>query len=374
VNVTDRSNTGRAPSRAGSPAVALLLGAWLLALRPAATAGETTPKSASPTASAPAPSLPVESSPLPELLSQTGLYRAGSTSEVASSNWTYSPQYPLWSDGALKRRWIGLPQGTQIDASNPEEWVFPVGTRFWKEFDFGGERVETRYIERLSDGTYSYASYVWDRTLGDARLAPQSGLLGVCEITPGVRHDVPSRGDCRVCHEGRATPILGFSALQLSPDRDRLAPHAESVPAGAVNLRTLLDRDLLVNQPQTWLTHAPRIDAPSATARAAFGYLYGNCAHCHNAHGSLAKLGLVLDPTTAPQGYRAALASVVHRASTYRLPGTERSARITPGKPDQSALWFRMQSRFAAAQMPPLGTKLVDRDAVRLLDRFIHQL
>jgi hypothetical protein len=353
---------GRAPGRVGSRGVALLLGACLLVLPPAAP-----PK-------VPASLLPVESSPLPELLSQTGLYRAGSTNEVSSANWAYSPQYPLWSDGALKRRWIGLPQGTQIDASNPEEWQFPVGTRFWKQFDFGGERVETRYIERLSDGTYRYASYVWERALGDARLAPESGLPGAHEISPGVQHDVPSRGDCRVCHEGRATPILGFRALQLSPDRDRLAPHAESVPASALSLRTLLERGLLANPPQAWLTHAPRIDAPSATARAAVGYLYGNCSHCHNSHGPLASLRLDLDPTTAPQGYRAALDSVVRQASTYRLPGAERSTRVMPGKPDQSVLWFRMQSRFAAAQMPPLGTKLVDWDAVRLLDRFIHQL
>jgi len=33
--------------------------------------------------------------------------------------------------------------------------------------------------------------------------------------------------DCRACHEGRTTPVLGFSALQLSPDRDPNAPHAQ---------------------------------------------------------------------------------------------------------------------------------------------------
>ncbi len=91
-----------------------------------------------------------ELAPLPGRLSQTGLYRAGSSTEIAPDHLPYAPQYPLWSDGASKRRWIWLPPGTQIDASDPDRWQFPIGTRFWKEFSFG-ERTETRYLERLSD-------------------------------------------------------------------------------------------------------------------------------------------------------------------------------------------------------------------------------
>lgn len=110
------------------------------------------------------------------------------------------------------------------------------------------------------------------------------------------------------------------------------------------------------------------------TARAAAGYLYGNCAHCHNARGPLSKLDLELDADITAQCYREVLASIAGHASNYRLPGAESSQRIVPGKPEQSVLWFRMQSRFSAAQMPPLGTKLVEREAIRLIEHFIHQL
>ena len=47
--------------------------------------------------------------PLPQRLSDTGLFVAGSTSEIAPGSVAFSPQYPLWSDGATKRRWIALP-------------------------------------------------------------------------------------------------------------------------------------------------------------------------------------------------------------------------------------------------------------------------
>ncbi len=107
-----------APRGTWAIAAALALGALLAQPAPADPRRETALKSvgkAARVAAAPA----VQISPLPALLSGTGLYRSGSTSEVAPQNWPYSPQYPLWSDGALKRRWISLPLGTTIDASNP---------------------------------------------------------------------------------------------------------------------------------------------------------------------------------------------------------------------------------------------------------------
>ena len=44
--------------------------------------------------------------PLPQRLSGTGLFVVGSTSEVRREHLTFTPQYPLWSDGATKRRWL----------------------------------------------------------------------------------------------------------------------------------------------------------------------------------------------------------------------------------------------------------------------------
>src|SRR5947209_7643500 len=82
----------------------------------------------------------------PVHLRETGLYAPGSSERIATDALPFSPQYPLWSDGAEKRRWIRLPRGTQIDARDPDHWVFPVGTRIWKEFSLG-RRLETRMLE-----------------------------------------------------------------------------------------------------------------------------------------------------------------------------------------------------------------------------------
>ena len=114
------------------------------------------------------------STPLPQRLSETGLYAAGSVTTARADNITFAPQYPLWSDGTRKRRWIYLPPGTAVDASHIDAWEFPVGTRLWKEFGYD-RPVETRFIERLADGSWRFATYVWNEAGTDAVLAAEDG-------------------------------------------------------------------------------------------------------------------------------------------------------------------------------------------------------
>ena len=94
----------------------------------------------------------------------------------------YAPQYPLWSDGASKRRWIRLPPGSSIDASDPDHWLFPVGTKFWKEFSFG-RRVETRFMQLAADRRWTRATYQWSADEREAPLAPERGVPGAASIS-----------------------------------------------------------------------------------------------------------------------------------------------------------------------------------------------
>lgn len=312
--------------------------------------------------------------PLPRRLSETGLFVEGSTTRIAAGNLTYAPQYPLWSDGATKRRFMRLPDGGAIDARDPDQWQFPVGTRFWKEFSVG-RRVETRFIERVADGSYRFASYVWAEDGGDAWLAPDGARV---TLPDGSRHDVPAQDDCRACHDGRRTPILGVNALQLSHDRDPLAPHREATPPGGVDLKRLAAAGQLTGVSAHRVHQPPRIDARSPRERAALGYLYGNCSGCHNARGPLASLGLDFDQhvqRAAGERPRTPLPSALGVPSGFAIPDVARSLRIAPRRPELSAVAYRMGSRFPATQMPPLGTRRVDEQALALVRSWItHDL
>jgi hypothetical protein len=307
----------------------------------------------------------------PETLQETGLYADFATLAVDPGHLAFSPQYPLWSDGALKRRWISLPPGTAIDGSDPDAWVFPVGTRLWKEFSFNGQRVETRYLERRADG-WRYAAYAWSPDGNEARLAPERGKRGAYPLAGRKAHTIPGVSDCKACHQGGRSEVLGFSALQLSPDRDPGAPHAETRPDPGVDLDDLIDKGLLVGAPKP--PEAPRIAARSSTERAALGYLHGNCGHCHNEQGPLQNVGLFLRHAFETKA-QLAVASTVGRAVRKPAPGQSSDAvlRVDPGHPERSALMQRAGSRYPALQMPPLGTELVDDEALALLRRWIAE-
>jgi hypothetical protein len=315
---------------------------------------------------------------LPARLADTGLFADGEHTTTHADVLPFSPQYPLWSDGAAKRRWLRLPPGSFIDASRPDAWEFPPGTRLWKEFSHQGQRIETRYIARRLDGRWQYATYLWDAGGRDARLAPPRGVAALpVAAAPGGRYEIPARSDCTACHEGAAVPVLGVGALQLSPERDPLAVHGQPIAPDEIDLRALVARGWLRHLPPALLADPPRIAAASATERAALGYLHANCGHCHNADDGAPVRLVLAQSAAAPEASRArVLASLVDAPSRFRPHGATDSPRIVaPGMPDASLLAQRMRSRAPTLQMPPLGTQRPDAEALALVERWItHDL
>jgi hypothetical protein len=312
----------------------------------------------------------------PPTLRETGLYANFAALTIDPHNLPYAPQYPLWSDGATKRRWIHLPPGKTIDASDPDVWLFPAGTKLWKEFSFHGRPVETRLLESLGEGVWRFASYVWNADQTDAVLAPAAGIRNIVEIEPGIRHNIPAVFDCKACHSSRKDEALGFSALQLSPDRDPRAPHAEAPPAGAVNLNTLIEHHLLRGFPAALARRPLRINAPTPTDRAALGYLHANCGNCHNPGGAAEVLNLQLRHLVAPGATgEPALATGVNKSGEFAIPGAPpgETRFIRPGDPAHSSVLYRMATRNPLEQMPALGTKIADAEAVQLIRRWIQE-
>ena len=308
----------------------------------------------------------------PQRLRDTGLYDDWDAKTVGPGKIRFAPQYPLWTDGARKTRWLQIPQGTWIDASDPDAWKFPVGTRFWKEFAFE-RRAETRLIE-LTRGGWRYATYVWNDEETEAVLAPERGISRGMVIRGNVRHAIPSRSDCTSCHEAGPSRILGFSALQLSDDRDPNAPHAERVPEGGMTLGALVARGVVRGLPRGADRTAPRIAAKTPTERAALGYLYGNCSYCHTSKGELANLNMSFDyPIARTEPLAPAVRTTVEQLSKFQPATWTNAERVCVANPDQSVLVARMPSRNPVLQMPPVGTRLVDDAAVALIRKWISE-
>ena len=80
--------------------------------------------------------------PIPLLLSGTGAYADTPNRVPTPGLIPYLPNTPLWSDSAVKSRYLGVPNnagtagpGRQIGFGATGQWTFPEGTVFVKNFD-----------------------------------------------------------------------------------------------------------------------------------------------------------------------------------------------------------------------------------------------
>ncbi len=154
----------------------------------------------------------------PPLLSLAGLYEADMVT-LAEGVRPFAPRFALWTDGALKKRWVRWPDGAQIDTSDADYWTFPAGTKLFKEFSRDGVRVETRVLTKRERGGWERAAYQWRADQSEADV-----LIEAVVNASGTDHDIPSQENCGTCHFRTPDKVLGFSAIQL--DGDNQEPHA----------------------------------------------------------------------------------------------------------------------------------------------------
>jgi hypothetical protein len=308
-----------------------------------------------------------------ERLSTTGLYSAISTKTVASGVRHWTPQYPLWSDGGAKNRWILLPAGAAIDTTDMDRWVFPVGTKIWKEFSYVGRRVETRLIEKVSAGaspaSWSYKSFRWLSDETDAVLASADGVVDASPTSFATTHDIPAVSQCLGCHTRGGDGVLGFDALQLSGDVDPLVLPDGQRAAGDLTVADLLAEGRLTRAPGA----ADRIQSSSAVGRWSMGFLHANCGNCHNPQGLAASSGMFLRHESAAgrEQDEPAFATTVNQLTAVY---SHKLYRVRGGSPDDSAIFFRMNTRADGDRMPPIGSKVVDADAANRIHDWIAAL
>jgi hypothetical protein len=200
----------------------------------------------------------------------------------------YTPSPELWSDGLHKQRYLLLPEGTKIDNTMANNWVFPVGTLMVKNFlddgPSGNRPVETRFVRKKADTFYEFAVYKWNAAGTDADLVDNIGDTRTpVSVTLGgqtFNHDLPSQQDCKACHsanakknDGNGQSIIGFDEIRLNSKLD----------ASSTGIQLPDFADVFMMPPPA--TPASITD-PDATQQQVKRFVYGNCVHCHNNNNS----------------------------------------------------------------------------------------
>jgi uncharacterized repeat protein (TIGR03806 family) len=322
----------------------------------------------------------VEAEP-PDHLAAWGLFEGnGSTQEPAEGVLPYDVNSPLFSDYAVKYRFLRLPPGAAARYHETETFDLPVGTVLVKTFAFlhdlsqpakGRRLIETRLLVHRKAGWVGLP-YVWNEAQTDAVLQVAGATRQVQWThtdgkTRGVDYIVPNTNQCQGCHmRDKAVQPIGIKARHLNRDF--------AYREGRENQISRWTREgLLAGAPDHG--QAPRLpvwDDPAtggvdARARA---WLDINCAHCHNPRGPAASSGLDL---TVSQGDPVKFGILKAPVAAGRGSGG-RLYDVVPGRPDESILVYRIESTDPGVMMPELPRRLVDEEGVALVREWIAGL
>ena len=320
----------------------------------------------------------------PQLLSQTGAFSDLSTLTPAAGIVPYTVNAPLWSDRALKQRWIALPNDgahntadEQITFSETGNWQFPPGTVFIKHFelpiDYNNpaitKRLETRFFVISDNGGAYGVTYKWNDEGTDAVLLTDADFktfdVTFADGSSGTQTwEYPSRSNCMTCHNVNAEFVLGVHTWQLNGDL--------TYPSGITD-----------NQLNTWnhlgmfanpfnpveipgFPKSVHINDPSAALGTRVrSYLDANCSHCHQPNG-------------VEGAFDARFTTPLESQNLIWAPGISRNTStehyiVRPLDPTKSELWDR-DMRVGGSAMPPIAKSLVDDDYITVLTAWIGSL
>ncbi len=299
---------------------------------------------------------------VPTLLSQTGCMDPSDITRPYEGMIPYDIAALFWSDGAVKRRYLAIPDGTTVGIEANGDWDFPYGTVIMKDFRLGGQLIETRLLMRHPDGLWGGYTYEWD----DAQTEATRIKGGKVKNIGGQDWLYPSEGQCMESHAVAAGVALGPETAQMN--REFTYPSTGNTDNQMVTYDHIgLFTDALPDTPENLDALTDPMDENADLEDRARAYLHTNCAQCHLPGGPTpSSMDLLFDTPLADTG----TCDVMPEGGDL---GIADPRLIAPGDAARSVLINRMNRRDLHG-MPRLGSFLVDTDGVALITAWADSL
>ena len=314
-----------------------------------------------------------------KLLSTYGLFSSPQDQTPSQHVHPYDLQQALFSDYAVKYRFVYVPSGASALYHATEAFDFPRGSVLVKTFAYPADfrkpeesvrLIETRLLIRQEKGWNAWA-YVWNEAQTDAVLKVAGKTLPVSWIdAAGQRRNtqyvVPNKNQCKGCHSlNKIITPIGPKARNLN----RFYSYAAGTKG---QLEYWSENMLLDHAPKP--AKAPSVFAFSNTAasleKRARAYLDINCAHCHRAEGPASNSGLFLtygENMPVKWGLRKRPVAAGRGSGGLLFD-------IDPGHADKSILLYRMLSTDPGIMMPEVGRSVVHTEGAALIREWINNL
>jgi uncharacterized repeat protein (TIGR03806 family) len=326
---------------------------------------------------------------LPAMLSQTGVFSDTPNMAPVGGLVPYIPNTPLWSDGALKTRYLAVPNnggaitpGEQITFAPTGTWTFPAGTVFVKTFSLNTDvnnpnvihRLETRLLVRDINGQVYGVTYKWNTNDTDAVLLTNS-LTENFTITNGASTTTqtwyyPSPADCLTCHTPVANYVLGLNTRQLNANETYPSTGVTDNELRALNRLGMLNPAINEAAIGSYEKLSALTNLSAPLVERSRSYLDANCAQCHQPGGT----GITFDAR-----YETPLTNqnMVNYPASFSL-GYDHARIVAPQDVWRSVLYDRVNivdgTNATKIQMPPLARNVIDTNALAVLAAWINSL
>lgn len=288
-----------------------------------------------------------------------------------SSVLPYEPISTLFTDYALKKRFVWMPDGSvSTYESDGEILNLPVGAALVKTFYYdnvqpsGDTRIiETRIMIRKSSG-WIFAEYVWNDEQTEAFLDMNGSYTSISwdqDGTPkSTNYRIPSETECLVCHKLNDQPIpIGIKPQSLN---FKLPGEEKTQLQKWVSVGYLEN-----NVPNNIVSAVDYHDASKSVDLRLRSYLDINCAHCHQEgkHCDYRPMRLAFSETVNPVNMGLCV-------EPEEFINTALINIITPANKDRSMMHFRMLSTDENVRMPLLGRSIVHEEGLQLMEDWIN--
>lgn len=292
---------------------------------------------------------------------------------IEAGVYNYDLNVPLFSDYALKSRFLYVPQGSMISFDTAAVLDFPVGSILIKNFHFKNpdntnRNIETRLLIKNQEG-WQPEIYIWDEAQTDAQRSV-IGDIKQLDVLAGNEQQqfnylIPNQNQCKNCHDyqGAINPV-GPMIQNLD--------HENTIGQTLVNqvdffIQKGILEDDRANSPIPWETIN---DNPDELDKHARNYLHVNCATCHSPQGSASNSGFYLNFDNQDS-----LSLGIWKTPVSAGEGSGGfNYAIHPGQADKSILLFRMESDIIDVRMPEIGRELIHKEGVDLIRDWINSL
>lgn len=288
----------------------------------------------------------------------------------------YDISTALFTDYAVKDRFIVLPKGTAMKYTKEGALDFPDSTIIVKNFAYTNVNhekimIETRLLVKdPTDKNWKVMNYLWNKEQTEAVKHITGAKIPITLLDNDgnkllTNYQVPNTNDCKRCH------IKNDVLIPIGPKARNLnitvaGQSINQLKSWAVTgvLKGLPDIGVVAALPNSFDAKHYSLDQ---RARA---YLDINCAHCHTKGGDAYNTGLFLEyEQTNPNhlGIRKAPVSAGGGAGGLDYD-------IIPGDATHSILAYRMNSIEPGTAMPELARTLPHKEGIKLIRDWINSL